>query len=136
MKLECRDCRFGISVEDKSIKLCPQCGSDNIEFLSPESKVHVERAVEISHDKGKKKKNIFLIVSVAVSLLCGIVATVVYIDYLIDYNVFDPYFDPSGSNYNPNMWVIIPIFFVVGFFVPAIAYVIWYVVAKIDEYVP
>ena len=31
MKIVCRDCGFGIIVnDDKHLKLCPQCGSDNI----------------------------------------------------------------------------------------------------------
>ena len=74
----------------------------------------------------KKKFKFYLIVSVCVSLLVGVVTTVMYIQYLSGWwdVISDPYWDPSGSNYNPDLWVLVPLGFVIGFFVPLIAYVL------------
>ena len=83
----------------------------------------------------KKRLKFFLIASVCVSLLCGIVATVFYIQYLIRWDVFDPYFEPSGSNYNPLLWVVIPISFAVGIFLPIITYYLEKVLSKVEDVV-
>jgi len=78
----------------------------------------------------KKKFKFFLIISVCVSFLCGIVASVFYIQYHIRYeDVFTSCANDmscvlESSNFNPILWVIISISFVVGFFVPLIAYVL------------
>ena len=87
----------------------------------------------------RKKFKIFLIVSIACSLICGIVTTINYFQYLSSFsNVFWSCSNEmscilENSNFNPDLWVIIPILFAVGFFVPLIAYVFMRVEDAVDD---
>jgi len=72
----------------------------------------------------KKKFKIYLIVSVCLSLLCGIVATAFYIQYYFRFGYTTLEELLEHTNFNPWMWVVIPISFVVGFFSPLIAYIL------------
>lgn len=78
----------------------------------------------------KKMTKIFLIVSIVCSLVAGLVCTFAY---FYRYVMFRDTFEMcsyelscvlENSNWDPNLWMIIPIGFVVGFIIPAIAWVI------------
>ena len=75
MKLECKDCRIGIPVNDKSLQLCPQCGSENIMFLLSESEVKTTGVVERSHNITKLNNitNMIMIPIIAVVVIFFII---------------------------------------------------------------
>ena len=71
-----------------------------------------------------KKSTLFLIVCVICSLIAGIGATVMHVQYFFKFNTWEGPI-PGMCCFDPNLWVIIPIAFGVGFIVPAIAWVLF-----------
>ena len=76
----------------------------------------------------KRKKNLkrWLIIAVVFSLIAGIGATIIFVNAL---------FDPEGEIIASRLelWWIIPLAFLIGFFLPFIAYILAPVVDKIDD---
>ena len=54
-KVVCRDCRNEQSIEDKTLRQCPQCGSDNIKIYDYNYKIY-------DHSSGPPMKLILIII--------------------------------------------------------------------------
>jgi hypothetical protein len=71
------------------------------------------------------KSHPFLFVSVVCSLISGIVAIVLYVQYFSNFHIGLVPIE-GRCCFNPGLWVVIPIAFGVGFLLPGIAWVLRY----------
>ena len=87
-----------------------------------------EQLREKEQKEKPKKRNWFLIGCVVCSLICGIGTTILFVSGLFSYDSdLGYYFNASGLE----LWWVIPFGFLIGFLVPAIAYVLLFLRSSI-----